>query len=55
MSLSEKRNGIPNRNMTTRSNADTRVTPKEFYEPRLNQKIAIRELLGEGGGLLMIS
>ena len=42
--LAEMRHGIPNRNKTTRPNTDTRINPKEFYEPGLNQKIAIREM-----------
>ena len=38
--------GIPNSNKTTRPNADTILNPEEFYEPGLNQKIAIREMGG---------
>ena len=41
--MSEMRNGISNRNITTRPNADTRLTPKEFRGPDINQQIAIRE------------
>ena len=44
--LPEMRNGILNRNQTTRTNADTRLTPKAFYEPTLNQEISIREMVG---------
>ena len=42
--LSKMANGIPNRNPTTRANADTSLPPGEFYEPGLNQKVAIREM-----------
>ena len=45
--LTKMRNGLLNRNQTTWANTDTRLTPRDFYEPAINQKIAIREL---GGG-----
>ena len=48
ISLSKARSGIPNRNLTTLDNADTRLTHKEFYAPGLNQEIAIREMGGVG-------
>ena len=41
------RNVILNRNPTTWRNTDTRLTPHAFYDPTLNQKIAIREMGGE--------
>ena len=44
--LSRMRNGISHRNITTRHNADARLTPKEFYEPDINQEIATRDLGG---------
>ena len=44
--LSEIRNEISNRNLTTRENTDNRLTPKAFSGPGLNQQIAIRELDG---------
>ena len=44
ISLSVTRNVISNRNLTTRAGADTRLTPKGFYEPGINQKIAIHEM-----------
>ena len=44
--LSKMRNGGSNQNPTTRTNAVTSLTPKEFYEHGLNQKIAAR---GNGG------
>ena len=50
--LSALGNGILNRNQTTWANTDTRLTPRSFYEPPINQKIAIREL--GGGRRLMI-
>ena len=46
ISLSEMGNGLSNRNLTTRTNADTRLTPKEFDEPCLNRQISIREMGG---------
>ena len=46
ISLSEMRNGIPNRNQTTWTNTDTMASHRAFYEPTRNQKIAIRELGG---------
>ena len=46
ISLSGIRNATPNRSITTWYNAATRLTPKEFYEPRLNHQIAIREMGG---------
>ena len=39
-------NEISNRNKPTRSNADARLTPGEFYEPGSGQEIAIREMGG---------
>ena len=44
--LSEMRNGIPHQNLTAWDSACTILTPKECYEPGINQKIAIRELGG---------
>ena len=44
--MSEMRNGIQNRNITTRPNAAARLTPEEFYEPGLNQEIAAIHELG---------
>ena len=38
------RDGILNRNPTTRTNKDTRITSAQFREPGLNPKIAIREM-----------
>ena len=46
ISLSKMRNAISDRNLTTRTNADTRLTPKEFDEPCLNRQISIREMGG---------
>ena len=46
--LSEMRNVISGRNKTTRSIADARRTPWEFYEPGINREIAIREMGGVG-------
>ena len=40
------RSGIPNRNLATWADADTRLTPDGFYEPGINLPIAIRELGG---------
>ena len=44
--LAQMRNVISGRNITTRSNTDTRLTPKGFCEPGLNRKIAIHEMGG---------
>ena len=44
IALSKIRNGISNRTKTTRPNTDTRLNPGEFYEPRINRKIPIREM-----------
>ena len=44
ISMSKMRNGIPNRNITPRPNADARLSPKEFYDTGINQIIAIREM-----------
>ena len=43
---SAMRDGIPNRNKTTRPNTDARLNAREFYDPGINQKIATR---GMGG------
>ena len=40
------RNGIPNRNLTTRANADTRPTLRDFTSLSLIRKIANHELRG---------
>ena len=45
--LTRMRSEFLNRNQTTRANTDTRIKPQAFYEPDLQQRIAIREL---GGG-----
>ena len=44
--VSQMRNVIATRHLTACANADTRLTPKEFYDPCRNQKIAIPELSG---------
>ena len=43
---SEMRNVILDRNKTTWSNKDATLSPKEFYEPDINRRIAIREIGG---------
>ena len=40
------RDVISDRNITTLSNADAKLTPKEFYAPRINRKIATHEMGG---------
>ena len=46
ISLSKMRNELLNRNQTTWANADAMICPQTFYEPTINQQIAIRELGG---------
>ena len=48
ISSSGMRNGSSARNPTTSANADTRLTTKEFYAPRHNRLLAIREMGGAG-------
>ena len=45
--LSKARNEILTRNPITRTNTDTRLPIRDFYENDLNQQIAINELGGE--------
>ena len=45
--LWKMRNWILNRNRTKCTNADTRLTPKSFYEPTLNRQIDIHDMGGE--------
>ena len=45
--LTKMRNEFLNRNQTTWANADTGVNPQTFYEPDLNQRIAIRGMGGD--------
>ena len=47
--LSELRNVILNRNQTTWANTDTRLTPKDFYEPTMT--IEFLFLSWEGGSV----
>ena len=42
--LSKMGNVILNRNQTPRTNTDTRLTPKVFFEPTTNHQIAIHEM-----------
>ena len=41
------RNEYLNGNQTTWTNTDTRIKPLTFYEPDIQQRIAIHELGGE--------